>query len=208
MPKIIDHEQRAERIANAAMRVVRRDGIGKLSVRSVADEAGLAVASLRRAFPTQASLRVFCMELVSQRVQARIDALDRHMPAFDMAIACMRELLPLDDERRTEMETFLALGALAQTDPLLSAEYRRAHAAVSSACAHVLSELLGQPELAENPRRAPVRELHALLDGLALHLLRQPPHLDTSWAVALLTGHLRRLVQESETRQGAPRDGR
>lgn len=202
MPKIIDHEERAERIADAAMRVVGRDGIGSLSVRAVADEAGLAVASLRRAFPTQASLRVFCMELISSRAQERIDALDSRLTAFEFAIACLSELLPLDDERRMEMAAFLALGGLAAHDPLLRAEYDRVHALIAAACASVLAGITGQYELESDGEPAPARELHALLDGLALHLLRQAPGLDTSWAVNLLADYLHRTALGTHATQG------
>lgn len=57
MPRRIDTEARTAQIAAAALRVLARDGLGGLSVRGVAAEAGIAAASLRRAFPTQHALR-------------------------------------------------------------------------------------------------------------------------------------------------------
>ncbi|MDR0415820.1 MAG: TetR family transcriptional regulator, partial [Propionibacteriaceae bacterium] len=46
MPRRIDAEARAAEIAAAALRVLGRDGLAGLSVRGVAAEAGIAVASL------------------------------------------------------------------------------------------------------------------------------------------------------------------
>ena len=63
MPKLIDHSQREVEVAEAAWRVLRRDGVTSLSVRNVAAEAGLATGSLRRAFPTQDALLAFSLEL-------------------------------------------------------------------------------------------------------------------------------------------------
>ena len=54
-------------IAASAVRVLSTRGVGALSVRTVAAEAGLATGSLRRAFPTQDALLVFSLELVSRR---------------------------------------------------------------------------------------------------------------------------------------------
>ncbi|MDF2920421.1 MAG: TetR family transcriptional regulator, partial [Microbacterium sp.] len=48
MPRLIDHDHRNDEIAAAAFRVLARDGVAALSVRRVADEAGIATASLRR----------------------------------------------------------------------------------------------------------------------------------------------------------------
>jgi hypothetical protein len=39
-----------------------------------------------------------------------------------------------------------------------------------------------------------VRELHALVDGLALHVVRQDPGEDAGWARDVLDAHVRRVV--------------
>ena len=75
MPRRIDTDARSLAIAGASLRVLERDGLAGLSVRGVADEAGIATASLRRAFPTQHSLREHCFSLIQQRASARIRTL-------------------------------------------------------------------------------------------------------------------------------------
>ncbi|GAA1487885.1 TetR family transcriptional regulator [Brachybacterium sacelli] len=56
MPKLIDHARRREELAEAAWRVLLREGVGRASVRNVAAEAGLTVNSLRHVFSTQDEL--------------------------------------------------------------------------------------------------------------------------------------------------------
>ncbi|MEP7762344.1 TetR family transcriptional regulator C-terminal domain-containing protein [Sanguibacter sp. 25GB23B1] len=191
MPKLIDHSAREVEVAEAAWRVLVRDGPTRLSVRNVAAEAGLATGSLRRSFPTQDALRVFALELVSRRVRRRLEALTEQDTVRATVRTYLEQILPLDDDRRVEMEVFLAIGTLALTDPGLRPAYDDAHAGLAHLCESTLRALVGSgegyaaPDLAMEARRT-----HALVDGLALHLVRQPPGGSTSWARDVLDAHL------------------
>lgn len=185
MPRLIDHRAREVEVAEAAWRVVVRDGVRKVSVRTVAAEAGLATASLRRAFPTQAALLAFCLGLVRERVTLRIAALPSDGDVVVVATRILRELLPSDTARRTEMEVFLQLGTLSLADPTLRPGYDGAHADLAALCRRFVLAL--RPGL--DPELETAR-LHALVDGLALHLVRQPPAASTDWAARVLERHL------------------
>lgn len=191
VPKLIDPIERDAVIASAAWRVLIRDGVMAFSVRNIADEAGLATASLRRRFPTQAALKVFCMRLVIERATARINRVSSSTNGSDLDIAleCLKQLLPLDDERRAEMEVFLALGSLAATDDEMGTVYREAHVAIAGVCRSVVELLTGADTAAAHAPES-ARKLHALLDGLALHLVRQERGADTSWGVRVLEAEL------------------
>lgn len=190
MPRLIDHVERDAVIAAAAWRVLARDGLPGFSVRRIADEAGLATASLRRAFPTQAALRTYCLRLVGERVQARMDALAvASDPAADprgFVLACLAELLPLDAERRSETEVWLALGSLATTDADVRAAYDDSSRTIATACRSLLGMLPGPGGGDPDALAAEAQRLHALLDGLALHLVHAPPSADTAWAMDAL----------------------
>ncbi|WP_432503139.1 TetR/AcrR family transcriptional regulator [Kineococcus arenarius] len=191
MPKLIDHAAREVQIAEAAWRVAVRDGVRAVSVRSVATEAGLATASLRRAFPTQNALLAYCLELAGRRVRERTAAAAAGLAPREAARAVLRQLLPLDAERRLEMEVFLLIGALALTDADLRPGYDAAHAELAVGCRGIVLALeqVGQARAGLDPDMEAAR-LHALVDGLALHLLRLPEGEDTAWAEAVLDAHL------------------
>jgi AcrR family transcriptional regulator len=196
MPKLIDHSARKREIAAAAWRVVVRRGVRGLSVRNVAQEAGLATASLRRAFPTQQSLVAYCMELIEERVRERITATPHQACFRDLVELHLREFLPLDRERRTEMEVFLVLGAAALSDPALRRVYDRVNDGLAEACRAYVRGLVDTHEAPGDTDV--VREaahLHALIDGLALHLVQQPADADPSWATRVLGAHLDRLLR-------------
>jgi AcrR family transcriptional regulator len=194
VPRLIDHDARDREIAAAALRVLERDGLTSLSVRRVADEAGLATASLRRAFPTQDALRRYCLHLVADRVAGRIRALTGEGPALVRAM--LDELLPLDADRRVELGAQLQLGALALTDDALHAEVAQLNDAVGRACAAAVGELARTGH--QHPSRdvaAEAETLHALLDGTAVHLLWHPERLSGEAARSLLHRHLAGLGQ-------------
>lgn len=173
MPRLIDHDARDQQIATAAIRVLERDGLAGMSVRGVATEAGLAAASLRRAFPSQDALRRFCLRTIRDRATARITALTGS--GVTLVSAMLAELLPLDDERRTELSAQIQLGVLAITEPALRPEMLALDREVRHACEAAMGELARTGDL--HPDRDPGLEadtLHALLDGVALHLLWRP----------------------------------
>lgn len=182
--------------------MVARDGVGQLSVRNVAQQAGLATASLRRAFPTQDALRAYCLELVRERTQSRIDIVDQSLPVPEFVEACLLQLLPLDDDRRLEMEVFIAIGVLALTDSALRAPYGKVHDEIALACLSLLRMLANEGphrDVGDGEIDIESRRLHALIDGLALHLVRHRSAEPTDWATEVLSAHLLQLQTRWQT---------
>ncbi|MGN7965983.1 TetR/AcrR family transcriptional regulator [Microbacterium sp. 22179] len=192
MPKLIDHAQRDREIGEAAMRVLARDGLVALSVRKVAEEAGLATASLRRAFPTQAALRSFCLDGIRSAVADRLRRLDGD--GGRRVIAMLEELLPLDEVRRTELMVQLQLGSLALTDGSLAPSVRELSGGVRRVCDAAIAELVRAGEVPASVDAAFEGDrLHALLDGLALRLLWSTDSDAGARARAVLERHFRML---------------
>jgi hypothetical protein len=80
----------------------------------------------------------------------------------------LHEVLPLDPERRTEMQVWLAFTTRSLVEPPLRALRDQAHAGLRALC-RAAAALAGA--------RAPARDaerLHALVDGLALHAVLDP----------------------------------
>ncbi len=190
MPKLIDKPARERAVGEAAWRVVVRDGIARLSVRNVAAEAGIAAGSLRYLFPTQEALRAYVLDLVRQNVADRISRRPQQASTRQTVEDYFAQLLPLDAERRVEMEVFLSVGVLALTDPVLRPAYERAHRDLRDGCHSILALLATDPDYAALDANPETARTHALVDGLALHLIRQPPDQSTTWATRELARHL------------------
>jgi len=186
MARSIDLEERRRTVSAAACQVLARDGLGALSVRNVAAEAGLPPSTVRYAFPTQASVREHAIASVFDRTRERIEAIPADLPTRQWARAVLVELLPLDDERVVELDVYLALGNAALTDADLRPALDRVVAEMRAWCDRIV-ELVGVPE---GQRADEACRLHALVDGLAVHVTRLAPGESGEWAIDLLDRHL------------------
>ena len=183
MPKQVNHDERRAALAGALWRVVTRDGIEAASLRRVAAEAGWSTGSLRHYFGTQSELLAFAMELVVQRVSDRVAQLDGAGDPRAIAARLLHEVLPLDAERRAEMQVWLAFTTRSLVDPELRELRASAHAGLRGLC-RTAAELLGAGSESEAER------LHALVDGLALHAVLDPATTTPQRQQELLAGYL------------------
>ncbi len=186
----MDVDQRRRTVSEAACRVLARDGIGALSVRNVAAEAGLPPSTVRYVFPTQSSMREHTITLVFDRTRERVDAVPVDLPPRERAHRIVLELLPLDEERVIELDVYLALGNAALTD----AELRPALDRVAAEMREWSEEILGLLGVPSADVEYEACRLHALIDGLAMHVVRLAPGEPAAWAVDVLQRHLDGIV--------------
>lgn len=191
MPKLVDHEARRVAIAEAVWRVIRRDGLARVSVRGVARESGLSAGSLRHVFATQSELLAFSMRLVAERIEARVRAL---VPSGDVrrdAEAAIHELLPLDDDRRAEGEVWLAFAGQALVDERLRALREEVDGLLHRFYAQMIDALAAAGALpADADRHLEAERLGAVIDGLVVHALTRPDRTDPALQRAVIAHHL------------------
>ncbi|SBT40928.1 TetR/AcrR family transcriptional regulator [Micromonospora auratinigra] len=205
MPKIVDHDARRAELAAAMWRVVYRDGIGAATVRSIAAEAGWSPSALRHYFRSQTELLVFAMEHVLTEAGARFATGDWSGPTRQVVQRMLEELLPLDRQRAREAEVWLALAARTQVDPAARERMREADDGVRRAADVAVGALAADGLLAGD--RDPAQEtarLHALVDGLTLHLLLHPDLMPPERARAVLADHLDSLVRPAPGQAAPP----
>lgn len=185
MPKVTDHEARRRELAEALLRVAARDGFAAVSVRTVAAEAGCSPGALRHYHASQDTLVVAALEQLTERVAARLqprlgalrDAPDDE--AVARAAELLEELLPLDPSRSDEMAVWL--GLIAPNGGMDGpARWReQSFLGFRRVCREVVERLRRQAATTwtdEGVERR-VAALHALLDGLALHVIGYRDHL-------------------------------
>lgn len=186
MTRSIDLDGRRRTVSAAACRVLARDGLAALSVRNVAAEAGLAPSTVRYVFPTQSGMRAHTITEVFDRARERIAAIPADLPARERAHRMLVELLPLDEERVIELEVYLALGNAALTD----AELRPALDRVVDEMREWSEEVLARLGVPEADRDYEACRLHALIDGLAMQIVRLAPGDPGDWAIEVLDRHV------------------
>ncbi|GAA3793745.1 TetR family transcriptional regulator C-terminal domain-containing protein [Sphaerisporangium flaviroseum] len=206
MPKIVDPQERRRAVVEAVFRVVERDGLEQASLRNVADEAGLAIGSVRHYFAGHADLMVFAMRAMIERVTARLTEHAERLLTADAplrppherqetVVRMLAEVLPLDEERRREAVVWLAFVSAARTHPPLRSHADEIYDGLLTLVTRVLEGIRNAGRL---PADADValesRRLCALLDGLSLEAVLHPGRLDAETMLAVLRRHLTALA--------------
>lgn len=187
VPRLVDHATRRSELAEALWQVVREQGIHHVSVRTVAARAGVSPSALRHYFTTQEELLGFALQSVVDRATARVLPQLPRLRGRSGAHAVLEQLLPLDPDRRDEVEVYLAFNIRAHQDPALRAIRDEAEAASRRAVRHALRLLAEDGALgAGRDPDEQADQTYPLVDGLALH--------GTLWPDRYPPAHLRQVL--------------
>lgn len=202
VPKVVDHEQRRDEIIDALWRVVRRDGVGAASVRTVAAEAGWSTGAIRHYFSSQDELMAFAMTALNERartrVRQRIASIDHDLVDPEAFVEVLGEVLPLDAQRKAESEVWLALLASARTHEHLRVLADDAHRSLRGLCDSVVRKV-ARDAGPDFDLEGETDRLHGLLDGLAVHGTMYPRQLPRTRLRAAVRAHLTDLAVRAGT---------
>ncbi|AGZ42156.1 TetR/AcrR family transcriptional regulator [Actinoplanes friuliensis] len=178
--------------------VVARQGLEAASLRSVAEQAGLAIGSVRHYVDGHEELIIFAVGELGRRIRERVwshaepilasvaeggDRAARRRHTVDL----LAEWLPLDDMRRDEAALRHTFAAAARTRPELRPHAEAMREEMASLVARVLDAARAAGGLpAELDVELETVRLCALLDGLSVHPERCSPAMMT----AVLERHL------------------
>ncbi|GAA3010586.1 TetR/AcrR family transcriptional regulator [Actinokineospora diospyrosa] len=194
MPKIVVPEERRAAISDAVIRVVRRAGVEGATLRTVADEAGLAIGSVRHYFGSHEDVLIFTMRELGLRIGRRIGThVDRLLgtdPDIDRRAAVedlFAEFLPLDPIRWDEAVVWLAFTTAARTRPSLRDTAVEQHAFMRGLITRVLQEATARGALPDRlDLEVECLRLSALLDGLTLQAVLHPENTTPDLLLAAL----------------------
>jgi AcrR family transcriptional regulator len=197
VPKEVDHAARRRELADAACRVIARNGLDGTTLSHVAEESGWSIGSIRHYFPNKDQLVASALWRVGERVDERI----RERTAGGMTLRDLRltalELLPLDDDRREMGLVQLAFLAQAAVVPALAEAAERAGQRLQEPLAARIAYAVRAGELPTHvDAEDEAARLRLLLDGLRLQLITTPLQTSATWAVAVLDDHLTALAAD------------
>jgi AcrR family transcriptional regulator len=166
VPKIVDHDARRRELAAAVGRVIARDGVAEVSIRSVAAESGWSSGALRHYFATRGELLAFACEQVIDQVTERITAMPVPDDPREAVRAVLLETMPVDESRRAESTIAFSFLTLGLGDPALARVQRIHFTRMYELCERLTAHLSPPGDVETAARR-----LHALIDGLTVHVL-------------------------------------
>jgi len=195
MPKEVDHPARRRELADAACRVIARNGLSATTLADVAAESGWSIGSIRYYFPNKDELVAAALWRAGERVDEQIRRRTAGgMTMSDLRIAAL-ELLPLDDGRREMYLVYLAFLAQAAVVPALAAAAEGTAQRLQEPLAARIAHLVQAGELpSQLDAEREAARLRVLLDGLSIELVTSPRHTSAEWAEAVLDDYLAALA--------------
>ncbi len=172
------------------------------------------MGSVRHFFASQDRLLLFAVEELVEQARRRIEAgtparislLAEGRPLAAVA-ALLEEVLPLDAERQTEATVWAAFTTPPATNPEIAVLREQVDEGVRELCRNALDALQELGGLhADRDRRIEIERMHALLDGLTIHLTIDPARLAPDLVRSVVLTHLGELSSAPPAR--TPADGR
>lgn len=193
MPRIVDHAQRRRELAETVWTLVRQHGVDGVNLRLITEHSGWSSGAIRHYLPHRDATLSFAVQHMAERVGARLLGIPRTGDPLSDFLKLLREVLPLDDERRAEAQVWLAFVGQSLSDPGLADTQGVAYRALNEIFRQIFEgfSALGWP--AQHTPEAAAREVQALIDGLSLHLLLGQITPEDAWAT--LETRVRQLLQ-------------
>ncbi|MEU2419403.1 TetR/AcrR family transcriptional regulator [Brachybacterium paraconglomeratum] len=182
--------ERDARVVAAAWRLIAREGLGALTVKALAEEAGVAPSSMLYTMPNHAVVRERALEAIAPAIRKRISALPPEPgDGPERARALLEALLPLDAERRVEASVMQVLSASALTEPGLQPTWREVDGTIRDVCAQALRAQGIKGDVVALDR------LHTLTSGLINQLMNRGEDRSLQWVHAVLDLELQRKIE-------------
>lgn len=172
MPLIVDHDERRKLIANVVKRMVAQSGMGAVTFRNVAREAGFSSTIVSHYFRdkrdllsyTYGTIRGHAIEMVEEAFKANADLL-----------TCFERVLPVTPENLADWQAWFGFWGTATSDAGLTAERISGTEGTQNLFARIIERAQARGEL---PVHLDVDfhsgRLQMFINGLASFVVMQP----------------------------------
>ncbi|HSV02648.1 MAG TPA: TetR family transcriptional regulator C-terminal domain-containing protein [Phenylobacterium sp.] len=172
MARAVDHAERREIFAAAALRVIMREGVAGLTVRAVAAEAGFTTGALTHYFNSKDQLLIEASELSARLVRERMERAERVRPALEAVRRVVALALPLTAETRGYWRIWLAYWERSSYDDEVARVMRLRYDEWRGRLERVLRRAQSEAAVApEVDAREAAEALIALVDGIGVQVV-------------------------------------
>jgi AcrR family transcriptional regulator len=210
MAKQADHSERREVFAMAALRVIMRLGVGGLTVREVAKEAGFTTGALTHYFTSKDQVLIEASEYSAKMVRPRMERAARDRSALAGLRKIVGESLPINPVARGYWRVWVGFWERASYNPDVARVMRARYDEWRGRLAEVIrrAQAAGEADGNFDPELA-AQELVAVIDGIGVQVLlgsgRMPAgrqwQIIDSWIENMAAGHAGRPMKSSAGRR-------
>lgn len=125
MPKIVDHDARRDKVAEATWRVMSERGIEAATIREIAKETGYSTGMLVHYFKNKDELLLYAIRLASMRMGARMWNKGGEATGTQVLRNVLLSALPIDEEGKLEWHIWVIFWCKSLNNPSMAEEQRR-----------------------------------------------------------------------------------
>ncbi|MCM3849104.1 TetR family transcriptional regulator C-terminal domain-containing protein [Pseudonocardia sp. DR1-2] len=208
MPKQVDHRRRRETIARALWRVVEQRGVAQLTMRVVAQEAGMSLGQLQHYFASRTAMLSFAMDFASEQTSARIGRglgkLGDQPHPRDVLRVTLAEMLPLHADARATSRMSAAYVLEALHDDAVHEQARHGLTQGRTLVEQLVRQAIADGHI--DTDRDPATETNLLLALTGFTPLIELGVIEPQDALAAIDAHLDRLFRSDERRRAQLRE--
>lgn len=170
MPRIVNHDERRQTVAQIARRMILELGMDKVTVREVARQAGFSTAVVSHYFRDKKDLMLLVFRDAQAGAEARFrSAIDAGLPLLET----LEALLPRDAQTQDTWRVWFAFWSLT----LAHEDFRQEQVLQARKTVDMIAALLQQrgfPPAHAAAQRQQAQRLFALLSGMATQATHDP----------------------------------
>lgn len=171
----MDLTARQADLADAALRIIAREGLQAVSFRAVAAEGGCSLGAVQKAFPSKDLMLTAAFARVRERAAPLPPGEPGRPNLHDWLVALLVAILPLDERRAAAQRQGDAFAQRALTDPEVAAAIASSDDEVRGLLASLVARARSEGEVPAHVEPHDVAwAVLALVQGLAAQLLYQP----------------------------------
>ena len=108
MPRRVDHGERRNEIAMAVWQIVAEQGMGAVTLRSIAARGGISVGRVQHYFPTREAIVLYGLQAMIDRAASGFHSSSRDVDPRSALTALLIHSIPRTDERRLGSKVWYA----------------------------------------------------------------------------------------------------
>lgn len=193
----VDQNERPGQLADVIVDIVAERGVDAVSVREVANRAGVSIGTVQHYFPTKDQMLAFAVDHVGERIVARMHECTEGRSFGECLRKVLLELVPLDAQRTEEAKVWFSFLARAVFTPDLLWRAQHTGRAIEDVIAEAIRSAQEEGQVAPeiDPARS-AKVIYTLVDGLTARVLTDPERIDPAETTTILDSYLHQLFPE------------
>lgn len=171
MPRVVDHDQRRAELAAVVWSLIRERGLEGVTLRQITEKSGWSSGGVRHYLPNREAILTFAAQHLNERVEAHVCSMPFTSDLRRNLLDLLHLLLPLDEETRLWTEVWLAYLGAAVSDRAYADTQGILYGGLHEALSGIFEDFSRLGWLPAHTPAEAATQIHALLDGLSVHLL-------------------------------------